>query len=606
MCGINGIIGTSIADSKSIVTAMNSSMKHRGPDDSGSYIDTSFAFGQTRLSIIDLSSAGHQPMFSNGGKVCITFNGEIYNFKGIKSQLSDYPFITNTDTEVIIAAYLKWGIQCVEKLDGMFAFALHDSNSNQTFLVRDRLGVKPLYYYHTNDGSLIFASEVRSLLASGLIKRKLNTNALSDYLTFQTIPGYETLVEGVQMLPSGSYMTIKGNTFDICNYWSIKDYKETETNQNLAIKTTRELFLGAVEKRLMSDVPLGVFLSGGIDSSAVVAAMSECGVNINSYNINFNEKQFSEAKYAAMIAKKFKTNHTQIDLSADEFLGMFPAALNALDQPSWDGVNTYVVSKAVKGAGISVALSGVGGDEWFGGYPVFNRLGGGSIEKLRYIPQSIRQLIATAANYTKQDYSGAKKFELLASNMSLENSYYAIRKLFTQSQINSILNQPKAFNHAYFPDSNQYKAISIAEWENYLKPMLLRDTDQMGMAHALEIREPFLDYQLVEYVLSLPDAFKKGKAPKALLVDAMGDLIPDEIVHRPKMGFVLPWQNWLKNELKPIVNEGLDVLCHHPLFNANTINELRKNYYSNKNNIRWNMILNLAVLGLWIKNNKIE
>ena len=190
--------------------------------------------------------------------------------------------------------------------------------------------------------------------------------------------------------------------------------------------------------------------------------------------------------------------------------------------------------------------------------------------------------------------------------MSLENSYYAIRKLFTQSQINSILNQPKAFNHAYFPDSNQYKAISIAEWENYLKPMLLRDTDQMGMAHALEIREPFLDYQLVEYVLSLPDAFKKGKAPKALLVDAMGDLIPDEIVHRPKMGFVLPWQNWLKNELKPIVNEGLDVLCHHPLFNANTINELRKNYYSNKNNIRWNMILNLAVLGLWIKNNKIE
>ena len=606
MCGINGIIGVNLVDSKSIVTAMNSSMKHRGPDDSGSYIDTSFAFGQTRLSIIDLSSAGHQPMFSNDGKVCITFNGEIYNFKGIKSQLSDYPFITNTDTEVIIAAYLKWGIKCVEKLDGMFAFALHDSNSNETFLVRDRLGVKPLYYYHKNDGSLIFASEVRSLLASGLIKRKLNTNALSDYLTFQTIPGNDTLIEGIHMLPSGSFMSIKGNTFDISNYWSIEDYKETETNQNLAIKTTRELFLGAVEKRLMSDVPLGVFLSGGIDSSAVVAAMSECGVSINSYNINFNEKQFSEAKYAAMIAEKFKTNHTQIDLHADAFLGMFPAALNALDQPSWDGVNTYVVSKAVKGAGISVALSGVGGDEWFGGYPVFNRLGGGSIEKLKYIPQSIRQLIATTANFAKQDYSGAKKFELLASNMSLENSYYAIRKLFTQSQINSILNQPKAFNHSYFPDSNQYKAISIAEWENYLKPMLLRDTDQMGMAHALEIREPFLDYQLVEYVLSLPDAFKKGKAPKALLVDAMGDLIPKEIVHRPKMGFVLPWQNWLKNELKPIVNEGLDVLCHHSLFNANTINELRKNYYSNKNNIRWNMILNLAVLGIWIKNNKIE
>lgn len=606
MCGINGIIGASIEESKAIVSAMNGSMKHRGPDDSGTYVSTAFAFGQTRLSIIDLSTAGHQPMFSNDGKICITFNGEIYNFKSIKGQLTDYPFVTNTDTEVIIAAYLKWGLTFIEKLDGMFAFALHDSHTNQTLLVRDRLGVKPLYYYKANDGKLIFASEVRSLLASGLIKRKLNTGALSDYLTFQTIPGNETLIQGVFMLPSGAYMLIKDEASEINNYWSINDFKATKTTRESAIKTTRDLFLGAVEKRLMSDVPLGAFLSGGIDSSAVVAAMSECGVSINSYNINFNEKQFSEAKYADLIAKKFKTNHTQIDLTADEFLAMFPAAMKALDQPSWDGVNTYVVSKAVKGAGISVALSGVGGDEWFGGYPVFNRLGGGSIEKLKYIPQTIRQIIAKTANSIKNDYSIAKKFELLASNMSLENSYFAIRKLFTQSQINSILKQPSEFNHAYFPNNNEYKAISIAEWENYLKPMLLRDTDQMGMAHALEIREPFLDYQLVEFVLSLPDEYKKGTAPKALLVDAMGDLIPEEIVHRPKMGFVLPWQNWLKNELKTIVNEGLDVLCYHPQFNANTINKLRKNYYSNTNNIRWNMILNLAVLGLWIKNNDVE
>lgn len=606
MCGINGVIGASIENSRTLINAMNISMKHRGPDDSGSYVDEYIAFGQTRLSIIDLSEAGHQPMFSNDGKICITFNGEIYNFKSIKSQLSDYQFKTHTDTEVIIAAYLKWGISCVERLDGMFAFVLHDSHLNKQYLVRDRLGVKPLYYYQTSDKGLLFASEVRSLLATGLVKRKLNSAALGDYLTFQTIPGDATLIEGIKMLPSGTYMTSHNGLFNIQPYWSINDYKGVETNKKIAVETTRQLFLSAVEKRLMSDVPLGAFLSGGIDSSAVVAAMSECGVSINSYNINFNEKQFSEAKYADLIAKKFKTNHTQIDLSADEFLEMFPAALNALDQPSWDGVNTYVVSKAVKGAGISVALSGVGGDEWFGGYPVFTRLGGGSIEKLKYIPKSIRQLIATTANYKKQDFSGAKKFELLASDMSLENSYYAIRKLFTQEQTNAILTQSSGFNHSYHPTSKHYKDISIAEWENYLKPMLLRDTDQMGMAHALEIREPFLDYQLVEYVLSLPDSFKKGHAPKSLLVDAMGDLIPDEIVHRPKMGFVLPWQNWLKKELKPIVNEGLDVLCHHPQFNAITINELRNNYYNDKYNIRWNMILNLTVLGIWLKNNHIE
>lgn len=606
MCGINGIIGASIEDSKLIVTAMNNSMKHRGPDDSGSFVNEAIGFGQTRLSIIDLSAAGHQPMFSYDGTICITFNGEIYNFKSLKSQLNDYPFKTHTDTEVIIAAYMKWGISCVEKLDGMFAFVLHDSKQNKQFLVRDRLGVKPLYYYQTNDGNLLFASEVRSILASSVIKRKLNSIGLGDYLTFQTIPGDSTLIDGIKMLPSGSYMTVQNKVYNIQSYWSISNYKGVETDQKLAIKTTRDLFFKAVEKRLMSDVPLGAFLSGGIDSSAVVAAMYECGSSINSYNINFNEKQFSEAKYADLIAKKFKTNHTQIDLQAEEFLNIFPDALRALDQPSWDGVNTYVVSKAVKGAGISVALSGVGGDEWFGGYPVFKQLGGGSLEKLKYIPQSIRQLISTVVNFSKQDYGAAKKFELLASDMSIENSYYAIRKLFTQEQIKAILINKTGFNHSYHPHSNQYKDISIAEWENYLKPMLLRDTDQMGMAHALEIREPFLDYQLVEYVLSLPDEFKKGNAPKSLLVDAMGDLIPNEIVHRPKMGFVLPWQQWLKKELKSIVNEGLDVLSQHPQFNSQTIHELRSNYFSNNKNIRWNMILNLAVLGIWIKNNNIE
>ncbi len=606
MCGINGIVGTNQTNAKEIIEKMNKSMRHRGPDDEGIFADERLALGHVRLSIIDLTMAGHQPMFSNNQKIVMAFNGEIYNFLSVKKQLSDYDFKTHTDTEVIIAAYQKWGLKFIEKIDGMFAIALYDIELGKLFLIRDRLGVKPIYYSQTPQGEFIFASEIRSLLASNKLERKLNADVLSDYLTWQTIPGEQTLIKNVKMIPSGSYMVVEDSNFQIHAYWDIKNYSTYTGSYQEAVKNTKNLFFKAVEKRLMADVPLGVFLSGGIDSSAVVAAMSECGTNINSYNINFNEKQFSEAKYATIVAKKFKTNHTQIDLSAQDFLSIFPSALNALDQPSWDGVNTYVVAKVVKQAGISVALSGVGGDEWFGGYPVFNLLNNASLAKLKLIPQPIRKLMSGAMALLKEDYAKAKKYELLESNLNVKDSYFAIRKLFTNRQIQTLLKQAKPFDKSYFPSSSNYSEISVAEWENYLKPMLLRDTDQMGMAHALEIREPFLDYELIEFVLSLPDAYKKGNFTKSLLVNAMGDLIPSEIYNRPKMGFVLPWEKWLKQDLKVVVNEGLDVLSNHPNFNQSTIEALRQKYFNNQYGIRWNMILNLAVLGIWIKTNDIN
>ncbi len=607
MCGINGITGIAdINEAQKIVGLMNQSMQHRGPNDEGTFVDENIALGHRRLSIIDLSNAGHQPMFSENKKIVVAFNGEIYNFLSLKKQLPHYTFKTNTDTEVILAAYLHWGIQFIEKLDGMFAIALYDIEAKTLCLIRDRLGVKPLYYAETINNEIIFASEIRSILASGKIKKKLNISEITNYLTFQTTLGNDTLVEGIKLIEAGSMAVILNNEITFQKYWQINPPRFSEDSFEKAKIKTKDLVIQAVEKRLMSDVPLGAFLSGGIDSSAVVAAMSECGIKANTYNINFNEKEFSEAKYATLISKKYNTNHTQIDLTASDFLTLLPKALSALDHPSTDGTNTYVVSKAVKDAGISVALSGIGGDEWFGGYPVFNHLKSKKLNALKLIPTAFRKPIFNTLGKIKDDYTAEKKYELLSNDINVNNSYLAVRKLFTKHQITQILKSDVKFNLLSGPQSNNYTSISIAEWRNYLMPVLLRDTDQMGMAHALEIREPFLDYKLVEYILSLPEAYKKDDVPKSLLVNAMGNLLPKEIVERPKKGFVLPWEHWLKNELKRTVNEGLDVICNHDAFNAFEINNLRHNYFNSKQNIRWNMIWNIVVLGIWMKNNEIE
>ncbi|MES2618282.1 MAG: asparagine synthase (glutamine-hydrolyzing) [Bacteroidota bacterium] len=608
MCGITGVAGHSDKDiATAAVHRMNDALQHRGPDDAGVFADDKLVLGHRRLSIIDLSQAGHQPMLSADKSCWIVFNGEIYNFNTLKQQLSDYPFQTHTDTEVIIAAYQKWGDDFVQYLDGMFAIALYDVNKGSLMLVRDRLGVKPLYYAITEEGTLLFASEIRSILASGMIKRSLNTQALGNYLTFQSTIGQQTLINGVKMMDAGTYGIFKNGHLTFQHYWQISAAQREDHMPYENVKNdVRNLVMEAVGKRLIADVPLGAFLSGGIDSSAVVAAMKAHSSDVNTFNINFSEENFSEAKYARMIANKFGTKHTQIDLQPSDFMALIPQALLSLDYPSTDGANTYVVSKAVKDAGISVAISGIGGDEWFGGYPVFKMLNGHTFDKYKKLPLSLRRIVAGGLRTFNHNYSKDKQLELLSGSISDETAYYAIRKLFSGSQISTILNEYDGFDNTHYPKSSHYSDISVSEWNNYLMPVLLRDTDQMGMAHALEIREPLLDYKLVNYVLSLPDHYKNGATPKSLFVDAMGDLLPAEIVNRPKMGFVLPWEKWLKQEMKSTVDEGLNALCNHPAFNAMTIREMRNNYFEGKQHIRWNMIWNLAVLGNWMKNNDIS
>ena len=335
MCGITGIYNLKDKEQSSQkIKVMNAAIAHRGPDDEGFYVDEYVALGHRRLAIIDLSPAGHQPMQCNDGNLEIIFNGEMYNFEEVKKLLPEYPFKTKTDTEVILAAYKKWGKQCVHKFNGMFAFAIYNKQTKELFIARDRLGVKPIYYYKDNE-TFLFASEVRALLESGLVPRKINQNALRDYFSYQTIHAPQTIVKDVFMLMPGHWATVTENKFEIEEYWSVtkniseeskgKPYKEI-------CKDVNKLFFESVERRLVSDVPFGAFLSGGIDSSAVVGMMSRIMTQkVKTFTIVFDESEFSEAKYAKLVADKFNTEHNEFLLTPEDFLSQLPEAMNALD-----------------------------------------------------------------------------------------------------------------------------------------------------------------------------------------------------------------------------------------------------------------------------------
>ncbi|MBN8697670.1 MAG: asparagine synthase (glutamine-hydrolyzing) [Bacteroidetes bacterium] len=629
MCGINGLVG--IADvgiAKEKVNAMNERMRHRGPDDSGIFAEEKIALGHRRLSIIDLSSAGHQPMRSFDGRYQIVYNGELYNFKELKFELQrvvagsgqqSYMFQTNTDTEVIIAAYARWGADCVKRFNGMFAFAIWDTVNKELFIARDRLGIKPLYYFYTN-GVLGFSSEIRSLLASELLPRKLDQNALIDYLRYQTVHAPDTIVKGVKMLMPGHYIEMKGENVKIKKYWSlidnISDASKGKSYPEVC-KDIEHLLTKAVERRLLADVPFGAFLSGGIDSSAVVGLMSKVSSEkVKTFSVTFDESEFSEAKYAQLIAKKFNTDHHEIKLSPDDFLKDLPGALKAMDHPSGDGPNTYIVSKATKNAGITMALSGLGGDELFAGYDVFKR----SLELnkkawLNAIPLPFRKAGGGLLAKSKPGIASEKIAALLKQGKINFNTFYPIsRQVLMDEQIFRILKVDaltenkvlELISNIPTTKNQQLTTTSIAEISTYMQNVLLRDTDQMSMAHALEVRVPFIDYTLVEYVLGIPDQYKSVASPKKLLVDSLGDLLPREIIDRPKMGFTLPWKHWIKNELKSFCEDRLNRLSERDGFNKDGILELWMGFLSNDPLITWSRIWHLVILEYWLEENNVE
>jgi asparagine synthase (glutamine-hydrolysing) len=607
MCGVNAITGLNENESRAIVHGMNDTLAHRGPDHEGIFSDDFIALGHRRLSIIDLSECGNQPLRNAEGNVLLIFNGELYNYRELKNELTDYEYRSATDSEVVLAAYERWSFNCLEHLDGMFAFLIYDARSKKVFGARDRFGVKPLYWAQHKTG-YIFSSEIRSILSTGLVNAEISRNAVGNFLKYQSVFPPDTMIDGIHKLGPGKYFIYTQNDFTIKEYWKIENYRlelKPDTYPE-AVKKTRDLFFSAVEKRLVSDVPFGAFLSGGIDSAAVVAAMSSTLNEIQTFNITFTETGFGEAEYARLVAKKFRTRHHEILLKPAEFLQLIPSALDAMDHPTADGINTYIISQTTRKAGIKMALSGIGGDEWLGGYPIFRRLEqANNYHYLLNTPLPLRKLVAAILDI-QQTRASKKMAQVLRSpKLSLSDIFHGSIELFLDKEINALLGAAPPDHDTLIMRKAIFSSISIAEWRTYLEPVLLADTDQMSMATGLEVRDPFLDHNLVKYVLGLPDHYK-NKRPKQLLTDAMEGLIPAEIVHRKKMGFVLPWKIWIHHELKDIVMQEKNHLLDAGLLHPDALRSLYSKFERKDASVTWLMIWSLTSLSHWMRKNNVR
>jgi asparagine synthase (glutamine-hydrolysing) len=439
---------------------------------------------------------------------------------------------------------------------------------------------------------------------------------MMDYLQYQTVHAPNTIIKDVKMLMPGHYFTYSNGKLNCEKYWDISSNRELVTDRLVAKKNIKKLLLKSVESRLVADVPFGAFLSGGIDSSILVGLMKEVSTSkINTFSITFNEQEFSEEQYSSLIAKKFDTEHHKIELTVDHFLKELPNALSAMDHPSGDGPNTYVVSKATKSAGVTMALSGLGGDELFAGYDIFKRsssLLNNSI--LQNSPQLIRGGIGRVIASIKKDISANKISEVLnLSELSLQNFYPVNRKIFLDKELQQMVPNINFDNQVYNTLNRELNdklpllsQVSVSEISTYMQNVLLRDSDQMSMASALEVRVPFLDHKLVEYALSISDEIKYPNTPKHLLVDSVGSILPSEIVNRPKMGFTFPWAYWMKNELSDFCLSRLVTFKQRRLVNEEYIDLLWNRFLKGDKTVNWSRIWGIVVLENWLQENKIE
>jgi asparagine synthase (glutamine-hydrolysing) len=585
MCGIAGLIDFShgkLPDPpEQTLRIMLDHLRHRGPDDRGDERlehpnGPTVYLGHQRLSIIDLSSNGHQPMANDSRTVWISTNSEIYNFRALRSELEakHYHFHSNSDTEVLLKAYEEWGVDCLEKLRGMFAFGIWDSRKKILFLARDRLGIKPLYYFSSPD-CFLFASEVRALAATGLPEATINETGLFSYLSFGSVSGPETIWNSIKELLPGHYLLISQTSKTEKKYWSpLKSSNRNFPSDSYGERVASTL-KESVSLRQVSDVSLGAFLSGGIDSSAVVSLMDQATDQpVETLSVIFKERQFDESRYSNMAAQQMATQHHTLELGESDLINSLSQAIGAMDQPTVDGINTYLISKCARETGWKVALSGIGGDELFGGYESFRLipklLGVGKF--LNALPSSWSK---TFGNLLKRTLSASDQNTKLGHFISRQNSgshiYYLMRALFCEDQVTDLFadkSQAEKQIQKHLDRTqilieslrhlHPLKQISFLELTHYLPNTLLRDTDMMSMAHGLEIRVPLIDHQLVELMFSVPAKIQFARPPvKSLLIRSLANKLPSQLVNRKKMGFTLPFENWMRKDLKQEVESVL-------------------------------------------------
>jgi asparagine synthase (glutamine-hydrolysing) len=584
MCGIFGIIGHNSPVPAEILEQATRSLAHRGPDDGGTVIlrdsqrpAIEIGLGNRRLAILDLSPQGHQPMNDPVSRNWIVYNGEVYNFRDVRAKLErdGVYFNSQSDTEVILKAYGRWGEGCLHEFRGMFAFAIWDAQQQRLFVARDPMGIKPLYYYYS-DRYFIFSSEVRTLLGTGLVPLRIDPAGLVNYLMFGSLYDPNTLVEGVSSLPAGYYLTWDKGQLTQTEYWDMVSPEIAPDRSRVELETeVCEMLDQSVRMQLVSDVPVGVFLSGGIDSSSLVGILSRNGVRTSTFSIVFREADYSEAVYSRAIAQQFHTDHHEVTVSQTEFFAAIVPAIRAMDLPTVDGVNTYFVSEKTRAAGVKVALSGLGGDEMFAGYSGFRTIP--QMEQFanawKRLPEGAGDTLASAfAAFAPSNDRTRKLTALARSDEKIVHPYFLSRMLFTPEQLNRLLADMNASSAAFERAEKPLRKslscamrldainrVSYLEARCYMLNTLLRDADFMSMAHGLEVRVPLIDHHLAQRVLALPGSWKlDAGTPKPLLVRALQGQLPDKIIHRRKRGFTLPFEHWLRQELRPIIEETLN------------------------------------------------
>lgn len=547
----------------------------RGPDDEGSAAipagNGTWHLGTRRLAILDLSAAGHQPMHDPQTGNWVAHNGEIFNYRELREQLAGEGcrFQSDCDTEVLLHGFRHWGEGLFSKLEGMFACAIWDHQEQQMLVVRDRHGIKPLYYFARGD-TFLFASELRALLATGLVPRQIDPTGLDSYLKFGAVQEPVALVKDVRLLPAGYVLRHRGGNFHCHRYVDLFAACRQPLLDVETAPAIREALERAIRLRLISDVPLGIFLSGGLDSSAIAATAAELVGNLRTFTVSFAEEDFAEGDTAQRTAQALGTSHTELKLTQAELIRNLPQALRGMDQPTVDGVNSFFISKVTKDAGITVALSGLGGDELFAGYRSFRQIP--KMEQAeRALPQGARRLAGKLMAPWAVSSSSRKLVAWLQGENGYGHPYFLSRMIFFPSRVAELASADWLLQVDFAPYAqaaaelagmasglDPVNRVSYCELSTYMRNMLLRDTDCMSMAHSLEVRVPFLDHQLTSLMLRIPGPQKLANGVnKPLLLRAAGTKLLNTIAQKPKRGFEFPWKAWLRGQLRADVEETL-------------------------------------------------
>ncbi|MBA3705225.1 MAG: asparagine synthase (glutamine-hydrolyzing) [Bacteroidetes bacterium] len=624
MCGISGFYSIHNKFNKQDLVKMTDAIAHRGPDAHGYYIDECVGLGHRRLSIIDLSDNANQPMHSADNRYVIVYNGEVYNYLEIASELKhkfNVHFKTSSDSEVVLEAYARYGANCVEKFNGMFAFAIYDKQKKELFICRDRIGIKPLYYFWDGE-NFAFASELKSLIKLSSIPLKINNNAVYHFLHLGFIPAPLSIFDSIKKMESGTWLHISDKNLKSNKYSSINKQiaSETITNEKEATVKLNDLIMSSVGYQLKSDVPFGVFLSGGIDSSLITAnAVNLSKSKVNTFSIGFEENKYNESTYAKAVANHLGTNHHEFIVSYKDAIDLIDTAFDAYSEPFADSsaFPTMLVSKLAK-QHVTVTLSGEGGDELFLGYGAYQwakRLNNPFIKAFR---KPIAKILSKSNSRFQRhtDY-----FRFPDSNLQYSHILSQEQNCFSLEELDNILtsdfnNQPGSkdtvalnnFGNEIEHVSRDLKSIekqAIFDLHFYLQDDLLTKVDRASMNYSLETRVPFLDHRIIEFALNLsPDLKYKNGISKYLLKEILYQYVPKKMFDRPKQGFAIPLEKWLKNELRFLIEENLskEIIEKYNIITFESASRLIKDFLNGKNYL-YNRIWLLIVLHKWLQKN---